>query len=142
MSAPWATVLTAVLGAWSVALLGGAVAAPALLHRRGWERVHRVAPAFDLVGMWAGAIAALALAVGRRGFTFGWAATLLLVALMVTAALYHRAVLVPSMDAARRRADHDAGWSEEWRFLWRMSHAARVLGLALALLALWISFSL
>ena len=48
---------------------------------------------------------------------------------MIALALYHRAVLIPSLDAAFKRlgaGDEDPKWGRDWRFLWRMSLCLRL----------------
>jgi hypothetical protein len=94
--------------------------------------VRTLLPLADLVGTWAGALAAVALFWGRVGFGAAWASALGLVALMATASLYDRAVLLPSLDAAFKRLGPDARWEDEWRFLWRMGAWGRGLTLAMA----------
>ncbi len=101
----------------------------------GTVRAHRLAPKVDLAGTWAGTIAAAALLFGRVGYGLAWALALLLVCLMVAIGLYDRAVLLPSLEAAVRRADHDAKWEEEWRFLRRMAAWGRGLMVAKGLVA-------
>lgn len=128
-----------VVGVWGGALAVAMAGVPALVRRLGpdgaWPAVRTLMPLVDLVGTWAGALAAVALLWGRVGFGAGWATALGLVALMATASLYDRAVLLPSLDAAwkRLRADPDPRWEREWRFLWRMAGAGRALTLLMAL---------
>ena len=118
MSEPFRILFLAVAGAWTAAL----AVAILLLRRAGWERALAVAPVVDLLGTWAGAVAALALLLGRSGYGFAWAAALLLVCLMVTISLYDRAVLMPSLEAARKRLRGGGEkWEGEWRFLWRLA---------------------
>jgi len=131
LSEPYRTVFAVSLGTWIGALVL-AVLATALLFRRAgraaaWPPCSTLLPLADLAGTWAGALAALALLLGRRGFGLPWAASLFLVALCVTASLYDRAVLLPSLDAAFKRMDagDDPKWREEWRFLWAMARWGR-----------------
>ena len=135
MNEPWHTVLRVALVAWAGAL---AVGIPWLLKRPNRVR----AAAFDLVGAWAGALAAGALAIGRAGFLAGWAALLTMIALMVTASLYDRAVIMPSLEAARARTQVHDKWARDERYLWRMSHGTRILTLLLAAASLWIGWQL
>lgn len=132
MNEPWRTVLVFALGLWVGALAVGILATAILFRRLGrdaaWPSYRQLAPLVDLVGTWAGTIAAAALLLGRQGYGFFWAAALLLVALMVTACLYDRAVLMPSLDAAWKRlaaGTEAAKWREDWAFLWRMAGWAR-----------------
>ena len=58
---------------------------------------------------------------------------------MVTASLYDRAVLMPSLDVAFNRlgAGEDPGkWEDDWRFLWRMAGWGRALTVAMGIAAL------
>ena len=127
MSSGWLAILLAALGVWAAALVAGF-----FLSRRGaWS----AAPAVDLTGAWCGTVAAVALLLGRTGgFRIAWAGALLLVAMMVAAGLYDRAVVMPSLEAAHKRLEHDAGnpkFERDRRFLRRMSatiHAASLLG--------------
>ena len=119
MSHTWAIVFLAVAGAWAGALILGMLA---LRMVRSDSEV--LAPLVDLFGTWAGASAILALAFGRIGFGALWAGAVFACALGVTAGLYDRAVLIPSLDAAaRRRAAEPAQpkWTAEWQFLQRMA---------------------
>ena len=113
------------MGVWMGTLLIGALAIRLAFVRlgrdKGWPIVRFAAPLTDLIGMWTGTLAAAFLIFGRTGYSFRWAAALLLVALMVTAGLYDRAVLVPSLDAAWKRLGHGTEWEDEWRFLMRMA---------------------
>jgi len=125
---PWLGCFLFAVGAWAGALALGILVIRHLVRRHGrsdaWPLVMTVAPLVDLAGTWAGAFAAAALFLGRRGFGWPWATALALVALMVTASLYDRAVLMPSLDAAHKRlaAGGDvAKWEGEGRFLWRMA---------------------
>jgi len=135
----WRTTAVAVLAAWTGALALG-LPAFALLGRRlgrdrAWQSVRALAPLLDLFGTWAGVLGAAALLLGRRGFGAAWATALGLVALAVTASLYDRAVLMPSLDAAVKRlaapgtADDRARWEADHAFLARMAAAARLLTL-------------
>ena len=123
MSAGWLIVLLVALGTWAAALVAG------------FFLRHRAAPAVDLIGAWCGTVAAVALLLGRvGGFRFAWAAALLLVAMMVAAGLYDRAVVMPSLEAARKRLEHGANdpkFERDRAFLRRMSvtiHAASLAG--------------
>lgn len=134
MSAFWAIVFLAAAGAWIGALAFGMIALRLLPHD-----ATVLAPLTDILGTWLGAIGVLALALGREGFGGLWAGALLACALGITAGLYDRAVLMPSLDAAeeRRRADpREPKWDAEWRFLWRLAQGSRVLTLACALAAI------
>jgi hypothetical protein len=53
---------------------------------------------------------------------------------MATVSLYDRAVLLPSLDASRKKlaADPDPRWESEWRFLWRMAACGRYLTILMA----------
>ena len=138
MSEPFRSLFTVALGAW-IGAVAVAILATALLFRRhgrasAWPPCRTLLPLTDLAGTWAGTLAALALFLGRRGFGFAWSSALFLVALAVTASLYDRAVLMPSLDAAfkRMQADDDPKWEEEWRFLWAMARWGRTATLAAA----------
>lgn len=127
------------MGAWAAALLAGVLAFRGQGVQDARRVVRRGAPVLDLAGTWLGAIAALILVLGRVGYTFGWAAALGLDALMVTAALYDRAVLLPSLASALRRigVGTDAErWESDFRFLWRMQAWTRAAMLAMALTAI------
>ena len=117
MSTGWLVVLLAALGVWAAALVAGF-----FLDRRS-------TPAVDLVGAWCGTVAAVALLLGRAGgFRVAWAGALLLVAMMVAAGLYDRAVVMPSLDAAHKRMEHGANdprFERDRAFLRRMSSAMR-----------------
>lgn len=140
MSEPYRALFLAALALWlaALALLSLALRrAPG--RERAWALMERFAPRTDLAGTWLGALAALALLLGRAGFSAAWAAALLLTCLMLTAGLYDRAVLLPSLAAAWKRL-HLGGdperWEGEWCFLWRMAawtRAATVLAGAAAL---------
>ena len=161
MSEPFRSLFTVALGAW-IGAVAVAILAKALLFRRhgrasAWTPCSTLLPLTDLPGQWAGRppawpprrpplprtapartgaapLAPPALSLGRRGFGFAWSSALFLVALAVTASLYDRAVLMPSLDAAfkRMQADDDPKWEEEWRFLWAMARWGRTATLAAA----------
>ncbi|MHC4932061.1 MAG: DUF4149 domain-containing protein [Planctomycetota bacterium] len=148
MSDPWRTLFIAALGAWMGILVACAMALRLLRSRLSpaetWAVERQLLPLTDLLGTWLGGLAILALAMGREGFRIEWAAAVLLLALMVTASLYDRAVLMPSLEAARRRIDHgeDAGrWQGEWRFLVRMATWGRAATLVAGLAALLLGVS-
>ena len=144
MTAPFRILFLSALGVWIVALALGIGGIAWLVRRRGrdaaWPAIHTLAPLVDLLGTWAGVVASAALLLGRVGYGWPWAAALGLVALMVTASLYDRAVLLPSLDAARKRLQAAPGesdkWERDWRFLWRMAGIARAATLAMAVGAL------
>jgi hypothetical protein len=127
-----------VVGTWAGAVGVTCLAVPLLVRRLGrepaWPALHPLLALVDVVGMWAGALAAVLLLVGRSGFGIAWAAALGFVALMVTASLYDRAVLLPSLDAATKRLapGPDPRWESEWRFLWRMAAWGRWLTFVMA----------
>lgn len=138
MTAPFRILLVSLLGVWIVTLVFGIAAIAWLMRRRGragaWPAVSTLAPLVDLVGTWAGALAVAALLLGRVGYGWKWAVALGLVALMVTASLYDRAVVLPSLDAAWKRlqaADEADKWERDWRFLWRLAGIARAATLAM-----------
>lgn len=143
MSEPWRALFVGATAAWAGALLL-ATAALALARRRegrdaAWALARRIAPLADLAGTWLGSAAVLALILGRRGFGPAWAAATLLLCLMLTACLYDRAVLVPSLDAAWRKLSHGEDrerWERDFAFLWRMAAWGRAATLAMALAAL------
>jgi hypothetical protein len=126
------------VGTWAGAVGIACLAVPLLVRRLGrdaaWPALHPLLALTDVLGMWAGALGAVTLLVGRTGFGLAWAAALGLVALMVTASLYDRAVLLPSLDAATKRlaAGPDPHWESEWSFLWRMAAWGRWLTFAMA----------
>jgi hypothetical protein len=144
LTAPFRIVFVSALGVWVVVLaLGiGGIAWLARRRRRdaAWPAIHTLAPLVDLVGTWAGVFAVGALLLGRIGYGLPWAAALGLVALLVTASLYDRAVLLPSLDAAFKRLQAASSetdkWERDWRFLWRMAGVARAATLAMAVGAL------
>jgi hypothetical protein len=108
------------VGGWIGILLVGILA----MRMLSWEAVRVLAPLVDLLGTWAGTLAVITLVLGRESFGFAWATAMVLVALMLTASLYDRAVLMPSLEAAFKRLQHAAGrakWEDEWAFLWRMA---------------------
>ena len=120
-------------GGWVGASLFVILAVPLLRRRLGeaaaWDVSRTLLPLLDLFGTWAGTLAALSLWLGKEpGINAPWAVSMGLLAVMVTFALYHRAVLVPSLDSAFRRlgeGDEQAQWREEWSFLERMSLCLR-----------------
>jgi len=125
VAGPWGSVFLVAAGAW-VGVLGFGIGGIALLVRRtgierSWSALRVWAPWLDLFGTWTGAVAIGALALGRRGIGAQWAIAMICCALGITAGLYGRAVLMPSLDAA---------------FLWRMATGARVLALVLTLAAI------
>ena len=130
MNEPWISILLGALAAWVLVVGVGTFA----VHRR-----RHVAAWVDLLGVWAGAVSAVALGLGRAGFLSAWASAVLLVAVAVTATLYDRAVILPSIEAAEKRTGHDAKWARDERYLWRMSHGARWLTLLLVAGALWVA---
>jgi hypothetical protein len=142
LSAPLLTLFVWALGIWTGALAVGELALFLLRRRLGrdpaWRATRTLAPLVDLMGTWAGAAAVLALLLGRQGYAFAWAAALFSVAVMLAASLYHRAVLLPSLDAAWKRlgaGDDPAKWEAEWRALWRIAQGIRLGTLVLALAA-------
>lgn len=138
MSEPARLLFLLFVGMWAGVLELSTLAVPLLVRRLGrkdaWPALHPFLALVDLHGMWAGAIGAAVLFLGRTGFGVAWATALGLVALMVTASLYDRAVLLPSLDAATKRlaADGDQRWESEWRFLWRMAAWGRALTFLMA----------
>ncbi len=120
-------------GSWVGASIFVAVALPLLRRRLGeaaaWNVSRTLLPLLDLFGTWAGTLAALALWLGKEpGINAPWAVSMGLLAVMVTFALYHRAVLVPSLHSAFLRlgeGDKQAQWMEDWSFLRRMSLCLR-----------------
>jgi len=150
LTEPFRILFVFVLGVWIAALGIGIGGIAWLARRRGrdaaWPAIHTLAPLVDLLGTWAGVLAAGALLLGRVGYGWPWAAALGLVALMVTFSLYDRAVLLPSLDAALKRLQAASGdtdkWERDWRFLWRMAGVARAATLAMgvaALVAGWVA---
>jgi len=132
VNSPFAALFLVLVCAWTGALLVGVVALD-LPKRR------ILALSLDLFGTWMGALAALALLVGRKGFTAAWAGALGCVALMVTASLYDRAVLMPSLEAALRRleaGEERERWERDRSFLARMAVAGRWVTLGLGIAAL------
>jgi len=136
VSTAFATSFCIVAAVWAVILLVGMVA----IRRRGMEgSLSLLIPGLDLAGMWIGTIAVLLLAFGRLGFQAMWAGALFSCAFGITAGLYDRAVLVPSLRAAqkRRRADPDnPKWAEEWSFLARLGGGTRVVTLLCVIAAI------
>jgi len=139
LSHGWLVVLLVALCGWAVALVVGTLVIRKRFGELGrlgaWPRIRTLVPTVDLIGAWCGTVAAIALLVGRQGgFRLPWAGALLLVAMMVAAGLYHRAVLVPSLEAAWKRLEHgapDPKFEQDWAFLWRMSawtHLASLVG--------------
>ena len=126
------------VGMWAGVLELATLVVPLLVRRLGrekaWPALHAVLALADLQGMWAGALGVIVLFVGRTGYGLAWAAAMGLVALMVTASLYDRAVLLPSLDASFKRlaAGPDPRWESEWRFLWRMAAWGRWLTFLMA----------
>jgi len=130
----WAIVFLALMGAWVGALAFGMFALRLLRHD-----APVLAPLLDLFGTWFGASGALSLAFGRVGFGGLWATALFACVLGITAGLYDRAVLMPSLEAAhkRRKAEpSEPKWATEWQFLWRLAHGTRLVTLACALAAI------
>lgn len=134
------------VGTWAGVLELATLAVPLLLRRLGraaaWPSLHPLLAFVDVQGMWAGAAGAVVLFAGRTHFGAAWAIAMGLVALMVTASLYDRAVLLPSLDAAMKRmaADPDPRWESEWRFLWRMAAWGRWISFLMALGAVCCAF--
>jgi len=126
------------VGMWVGVLELAALFVPLLVRRLGreaaWTALHPLLALADLQGMWAGAVGAALLFFGRTGFGVAWAVAMGLLALMVTASLYDRAVLLPSLDASMKRlaADPEPRWEGEWRFLWRMAAWGRALTFLMA----------
>lgn len=135
MSEPWRTIFMLAVGGWLGALAFGILSLRRLLRRRpldvAWPAARVIIPVIDLIGVWVGSAAVLALWLGRRGYTLAWALAMGLLAVMLAASLYDRAVLMPSMDAAYKRLGH-GDWEADWRFLWRMSGVIRALTAAMA----------
>jgi len=126
------------VGMWAGGVDLAARAGPGLVRRlgreRAWPALHPLLALADVRGMWAGALGAAVLFLGRTGYGWAWATAMGLVALMITVSLYDRAVLLPSLDASFKRlaADPDPRWESEWRFLWRMAAWGRWLSFLLA----------
>jgi hypothetical protein len=126
------------VGMWVGIVELASLAVPLLVRRLGreaaWPALHPLLALADLQGMWVGAVGAAVLFLGRTGYGIAWAVAMGLLALMVTASLYDRAVLLPSLDAATKRlaADGDPRWESEWRFLWRMAAWGRWLTFLMA----------
>lgn len=136
------------VGIWAGVVDLAALAVPLFVRRLGregaWPAVHPLLALADVLGVWAGALAAIALFLGRAGYGWAWALAMGLIALMVTVSLYDRAVLLPSLDASMKRlaADPDPKWESEWRFLWRMAAWGRWLTFVLAWGAVACAFAL
>jgi len=129
---PYRTLFFLPVASWTAALLVGVLALD-LSKRR------ILALYLDLFGTWMGALGVLALLLGRRGFRGFWACALLCIALMVTASLYDRAVLMPSLEAALRRqeaGEEPERWERDRRFLERLAVAGRWVTLGLGIAAL------
>jgi len=140
VSAVWQSLFLVAAGAWAGGAAFGIGGISLMLRRlgidRAWPAIRVWAPWLDLFGTWAGALSIVALAMGRRGFSPFWAGAMLCCALGVTAGLYGRAVLMPSLDAAFKRWRHEpdkADRQAEWMFLWRLATGTRALTLLLAL---------
>ena len=134
MTSIWAILFLAVAGGWAGALVLGMLAMRLLRHD-----IFVLAPLVDLFGTWAGAIGIGLLAVGRVGYSWQWALAVFVCALGVTAGLYDRAVLMPSLQAARKRVEaepQEPKWASEWRFLWRMAGWSRAVTLLSILAAI------
>ena len=130
----WAILFLAVAGSWVGALLFGMFALRLLRHD-----MHVLAPLVDLFGTWVGAAGIVLLAMGRVGYSWEWATAVFACALGITAGLYDRAVLMPSLLAAHKRVEAEPDepkWAEEWQFLWRMAGWSRVVTLLCVLVAI------
>ena len=133
MKAPFDLVYLLATGAWVGALIFVSVALPLIRKRvgarSGWQVSRTLLPLVDLFGTWAGTLAVIALWLGKKsGFTVTWALCMGLLAVMITFSLYHRAVLVPSLDAAFKRlasGNETEKWERDWGFLDRMSVTLR-----------------
>lgn len=143
MRQPFSAIFFVAAGAWVGALLYVSAAVPLLVRRLGraeaWRALALLLPLVDLVGAWAGGVAALALFLGRSGFDLRFAASTSLLAVMFALSLYDRAVLVPFLDAADKRLAHGADrerFEADWRFLWRLQAALRLGSLAMGTAAL------
>jgi len=138
MSPPFGALFFLAAGAWVGALLHAALGATLLERRLGraqaWRASSATFPLVDLLGAWAGAIAAVAVVLGRSGFSLPFAAILTMLALMFALSLYDRAVLVPYLDAADKRLEHGADrekWESDWKFLSRLATLLRLATLAM-----------
>lgn len=126
------------VGMWAGVLELATLVVPLLVRRLGreaaWPALHPFLALADLQGMYAGVLGAAVLFLGRTGYGLPWAVAMGLVALMVTASLYDRAVLLPSLDASMKKlaAGPDPRWETEWRFLWRMAAWGRWLTFLMA----------
>ncbi len=149
MLEPYRSLFAFFVVAWMGGLVLGKLAVRFWMQRlgrtRAWEPLQIFAPLLDLFGTWAGTLGCVALALGRQGFSLAWAGALGILAVMITATLYDRAVLMPSLDAALRRlaateeadaADGTEKWERDWAFLWRMAVLGRWLTLILGVVAL------
>ena len=133
MRAPFDLIYLLATGVWAGALAYLTIAVPILGKRLGrrpaWQATRALLALADLLGTWVGTIAVGCLWLGRHhGFRTPWAVCLGTIALMIALALYHRAVLIPSLDAAFKRlgaGDEDPKWGRDWHFLWRMSQGLR-----------------
>jgi len=132
------------VAAWIGAVVSGSIAVRTLTRGLGrdtaWPSQHRLFAVVDLFGTWCAALAGLALGLGRVGYGAPWAWALGLVALMATAGLYDRAVLLPSLDAAQKRMQAGEKWEKDWRFLWNMAAWGRWGTVALGAGALWTGY--
>ena len=128
MTGEWAILFLAIAGAWAGGIVLGMFALRLLRHD-----AHVLAPLIDLFGTWLGAAGILVLAVGRVGYSWQWAGAMFACAVGVTAGLYDRAVLMPSLEAARRRKEADADWEKDWTFLWNMATGTRIVTLVCVL---------
>ena len=148
MSDPWRILFVAAVGAW-IGILALGMFALGLLRRRlsrdeSWAVARQLVPLMDLLGTWTGGLAIVALALGREGLNAAWASAIVLLALMVTASLYDRAVLMPSLEAAHLRIRHGEEterWEGEWRFLSRMAALGRAATLVAGAVALLLGVS-
>ena len=134
MNHPWAIVFLVTAGAWVGALVLGMIALRLLR-----DGASVLSPLIDLCGTWTGALCILALAMGRVGFGWQWATAIIACALGVTAGLYDRAVLMPSLEAAHKRKEAEPSnpeWASEWLFLRRMADCARAVTLLCVLAAI------
>ena len=143
MSSGWQAIFLVAASGWAGALAFCIGGLSLMVRRMGidraWPAVRVWAPWLDLFGTWCGTLAILALALGRRGFGVPWAGAMLACALGVTAGLYGRAVLMPSLDAAFKRWRHEPEnplWLEEWTFLWKLATGARACSLLFATAAI------
>ncbi len=144
MVEPWLTLFLIAVGAWLGALVVGNIAVRALSRSLGreasWPALHKLFAIIDLFGTWCGVLAGVGLWMGRVGYGLPWASAVGIVALMVTAGLYDRAVLLPSLDAAFKRLKAGEEWARDWQFLSRMAAWGRWGTVALGLAALWFGY--